>query len=85
MPRQQRRGGEPVPLAVPAHVESESKIEAKLRRIESSLSYFSFKSLVPSGVNVGLIGSTCTALPWPTAVACTATAPHPGPAHSFAV
>jgi hypothetical protein len=31
--------------------------------VESSISYFSFKRLVPGGFNLGLIGSTCTALP----------------------
>jgi len=31
--------------------------------VESSMSHFSFKRLVPGGFNVGLIGSTCTALP----------------------
>jgi len=36
------------------------KLKAKL---ENSLSYFSFKRLVPGTFNVGLMGSTCTALP----------------------
>ena len=31
--------------------------------VESSTSQFTFKRLVPGGFNVGLIGSTCTALP----------------------
>jgi hypothetical protein len=31
----------------------------------SGLSYFSFESLVLGGFNVGLMGSTCTALPCP--------------------
>jgi hypothetical protein len=31
--------------------------------IESGSSYCSFKSLVPGAFNMGLIGSTCTALP----------------------
>jgi len=31
-------------------------------KIECSLSYSSFKRLVPGGVNWGLIGPTCTAL-----------------------
>jgi hypothetical protein len=29
--------------------------------LESSLSYFSFEHLVPGAVNLGLIGSSCTA------------------------
>ena len=33
-------------------------------KLESSLSYFSYKRLDPGGFNLGLIGSTCTALPW---------------------
>ena len=41
-------------------VAAQVEIEAKL---ESSLSYSSFKRLVPGALNVGLIGSTCTALP----------------------
>jgi hypothetical protein len=32
-------------------------------KIESGLSYFTFKSLIPGAFNVGLIGSTCTDLP----------------------
>jgi hypothetical protein len=32
-------------------------------KFESGSSYFSFSRLVPGGFNVGLIGSTCTALP----------------------
>jgi hypothetical protein len=32
-------------------------------KVESNLSYFSFKRLGPGAFNVGLIGSTCTALP----------------------
>jgi hypothetical protein len=53
--------GEAVLLAhddhgVAAKVEFESEFE-------SSLSHFSFKRLVPGDFNVGLIGSTCTALP----------------------
>jgi hypothetical protein len=32
-------------------------------KLESSSSNFSFKSLVQGAFNVGLIGSTCTALP----------------------
>ena len=32
-------------------------------KVESSMSHFSFKRLVPGGFNLGLIGSTCTALP----------------------
>jgi len=35
------------------------KLKAKS---ESSLPYFSFKRLVPGAFNLGLIGSTCTAL-----------------------
>jgi hypothetical protein len=31
--------------------------------VESSTSQFSFKRLAPGGFNLGLIGSTCTALP----------------------
>jgi len=31
--------------------------------VESSASQCSFKRLVPGGFNLGLIGSTCTALP----------------------
>jgi len=45
--------------AVAAQVEIENKIEA----VESNLSYFSFKRLIPGAFNVGWIGSTCTALP----------------------
>jgi len=33
-------------------------------KVESGSSHFSFKRSVPGGFNVGLIGSTCTALPW---------------------
>ena len=40
-----------------------SNLKAKL---ESSLTYFSFKRLVPVGFIVGLIGSTYTALPLPS-------------------
>jgi len=36
------------------------KLKAKL---ESTVSHFSVKRSVPGGFNVGLIGSTCTALP----------------------
>jgi len=32
-------------------------------KVESSMSHFSFKCLVPGAFNLGLIGSTCTALP----------------------
>jgi len=32
-------------------------------KLESSLTCFSFKRLVPDAFNVGLIGSVCTALP----------------------
>jgi hypothetical protein len=32
-------------------------------QVQSSASQFSFKRLVPGGLNLGLIGSTCTALP----------------------
>jgi hypothetical protein len=32
-------------------------------KFESGLSYFSFNRLIPGAFNVGLIGSTCTALP----------------------
>jgi len=32
-------------------------------KIESGVSYFSFKSLIPGAFNVTLIGSACTALP----------------------
>jgi hypothetical protein len=45
---------------VAAQVDIDSKIEATLKAIYP---YFSFKRLVPSAFNVGLIGSTCTALP----------------------
>jgi len=31
--------------------------------VDSSISHFSFKRLVPGGFNLGFIGSTCTALP----------------------
>jgi len=31
---------------------------------ESGSSYFGFKRIVPSAFNMGLIGSTCTTLPW---------------------
>jgi hypothetical protein len=41
---------------VAAQVEFESKFE-------SSLPYFSCKRLIPGGLNLGFIGSTCTALP----------------------
>ena len=34
--------------------------------VESSISHFSFKRLVPGCFNVGLTGSTCTALPLPS-------------------
>jgi hypothetical protein len=33
-------------------------------KVESTMSHFSFKCLVPGGFNVGLIGATCTAPPW---------------------
>ena len=39
-----------------------AQVELKAK-LESGLPYFSFKSLIPGGFNVGLIGSTCTALP----------------------
>jgi len=52
--------GAPDHLDVAAQVETESKIEAKLK---GSSSYFSFKCLVSCAFTVGLIGSTCTALP----------------------
>jgi hypothetical protein len=45
---------------VAAQVEFESKFGPKL---ESDLLYSSFKRLVVGGFNLGLIGSTCTALP----------------------
>jgi hypothetical protein len=32
-------------------------------KFESGLSYVSFKGLMPGAFNVGLIGSSCTALP----------------------
>jgi len=32
-------------------------------KVESGSSYFSFRCLVPGAFNMGLIGSTCTALP----------------------
>ncbi len=34
-------------------------------KLESGLSYFGFKRLVPGAFNVGLIGSICNALPRP--------------------
>jgi len=46
-----------VALGVAAQVEVESKVKG-------GSSYCSFKCLFPGGFNVGLIGSTCTALPW---------------------
>ena len=33
--------------------------------VESSISKFSFKRLVPGGFNLGFAGSSSTALPWP--------------------
>jgi hypothetical protein len=45
---------------VAAQLEFESKIEAE---IESSLSHFSFKRLVPGAFNVGLIVSICAVQP----------------------
>jgi hypothetical protein len=45
--------------AVAAQFEPESKIEAKLKTV---LSYSSFKRLVPGALNMGFVGSTCTAL-----------------------
>jgi hypothetical protein len=32
-------------------------------KVESNISHFSFKGLVPGGFNMGFIGSTCTASP----------------------
>jgi hypothetical protein len=54
-------------------------------KLGSSLSYFSFKSLVPGAFNVGFIGSTCTALPHGKAEAARApTAAAGGPEYSTA-
>jgi hypothetical protein len=47
-------------LDVLAQVEFESKIGSK---IESDVPYFTFKRSVQGALSVGLIGSTCTALP----------------------
>jgi len=37
-------------------------------QFEGGLSYSSFKRSVPGNFNVGLIGSTCTGLPWQPAL-----------------
>jgi len=55
----------PSTRGVAAHVELKGKLE-------SSQSYCSFKCLIPGGFNVGVIGSTCTALPRPRALAVAA-------------
>ena len=51
------RHGVPAPHGVAAQIEFESKVGKQS-------SCCSFKCLVPGAFNVGLIGSTCTALPW---------------------
>jgi hypothetical protein len=52
----------PLYLLSPVAAVKQRKLNLKAR-VERSTAHFSFKRLVPGGFNVGLIGSTCTALP----------------------
>ena len=68
-----RRGHERAAVRPDGDVRSRRAVPVVQRRklnlkatFESCLSYFSFKSLIPGAFNVGLIGSSCTALPWLT-------------------
>jgi len=60
---------EPLPLVRLVHDDAAVGVEVWWRklnlkaRFESGPSYVSFKSVDPGGFNMGLIGSTCTALP----------------------
>ena len=48
---------------VKAHLVERRKLNLKAK-IESSISHFSFKRLIPGGFNLGFKRSTCSALPW---------------------
>jgi len=50
-------------LAAQVEFEIQRKLSLKLK-LESSLPYLVSSALVPGTFNTGLIGSTCTAVPW---------------------
>ena len=62
LPAAAAHGVHAVPRATGQRQDVAAQVELKAT-IVSSLLYYSIKRSVPGGFNVGLIGSTCTALP----------------------